>query len=102
NVRFIESAGDQNMKKYFMDLHVHIGRSSNGAPVKITTSRDLTFANIARECKYRKGIDIVGIVDCASPNVIDDISQLIKSAKGGSLNKNIASLIREVINCLKN
>ncbi|GAG70028.1 unnamed protein product [marine sediment metagenome] len=76
------------MKKYFMDLHVHIGRSSNGAPVKITASRDLTFANIARECKYRKGIDIVGIVDCASPNVIDDISQLIKSAKGGSLNNN--------------
>ncbi|MCJ7657095.1 MAG: endonuclease Q family protein, partial [Candidatus Atribacteria bacterium] len=47
------------MKKYFMDLHVHIGRSKSGAPIKITASRDLTFANIARECKYRKGIDIV-------------------------------------------
>ncbi|MEA1939814.1 MAG: endonuclease Q family protein [Candidatus Caldatribacteriota bacterium] len=69
------------MNKYFMDLHVHIGRSSNGAPVKITASRDLTFANIAKECKYRKGIDIVGIVDCASPGVIDDISQLIYSGE---------------------
>jgi len=67
------------MKKYFMDFHVHIGRSISGAPIKITASRDLTFANIARECKYRKGIDIVGIVDCASPDVIDDISQLINS-----------------------
>jgi uncharacterized protein (TIGR00375 family) len=67
------------MKKYFMDFHVHIGRSNSGAPVKITASRDLTFANIARECKDRKGIDIVGIVDCASPEVIDDISQLINS-----------------------
>jgi len=69
------------MKKYFMDFHVHIGRSNSGAPVKITASRDLTFANIARECKYRKGIDIVGIVDCASPEVINDISQLINSGE---------------------
>ncbi len=69
------------MKKYFMDLHVHIGRSNSGTPVKITASRDLTFANIARECKYRKGIDIVGIVDCASPEVIDDISQLVNSGE---------------------
>ncbi|MCK4309185.1 MAG: TIGR00375 family protein [Candidatus Atribacteria bacterium] len=69
------------MKKYFMDLHVHIGRSNSGTPVKITASRDLTFANIARECKYRKGIDLVGIVDCASPEVIDDISQLINSGE---------------------
>ena len=65
------------MNTYFMDFHVHIGRSNSGAPVKITASRDLTFANIAQECKHRKGIDIVGIVDCASPEVIDDISQLI-------------------------
>jgi len=69
------------MNTYFMDFHVHIGRSGSGAPVKITASRDLTFANIARECKYRKGIDIVGIVDCASPEVIDDISQLINNGE---------------------
>ncbi|HER24237.1 MAG TPA: TIGR00375 family protein [Candidatus Atribacteria bacterium] len=73
------------MKQYFMDLHVHIGRSKSGAPVKITASRDLTFANIARECKFRKGIDIVGIVDCASPEVLDDISQLLKSGEMKSL-----------------
>jgi len=64
-----------------MDFHVHIGRSNSGAPVKITASRDLTFANIARECKYRKGIDIVGIVDCASPGVINDISQLMNNGE---------------------
>jgi len=69
------------MNKYFMDFHVHIGRSNSGAPVKITASRDLTFANIAQECKHRKGIDIVGIVDCASPEVIDDISQLINNGE---------------------
>ena len=87
-----------------MDLHVHIGRSNSGAPVKITASRDLTFANIARECKYRKGIDIVGIVDCASPGVIDDVSQLMncgemKPLKDGGLiyqNKVIIILGSEV------
>lgn len=72
---------DGKMKKYYMDLHVHIGRSNDGSPVKITASRDLTFSNIARECKYKKGIDIVGIVDCASPGVIEDISQLMMSGE---------------------
>ena len=69
------------MNTYYMDLHVHIGRSNNGAPVKITASRNLTFENIAKECKYRKGIDIVGVVDCASPGVIEDISQLIMNGE---------------------
>ncbi len=67
--------------QYFMDLHVHIGRDQHDLPVKITASRKLTFANIARECQIRKGIDIVGIVDCASPRVIDDISKLIESGE---------------------
>ena len=64
-----------------MDLHVHIGRSNDGSPVKITASKDLTFSNIARECKYKKGIDIVGIVDCASPGVIEDISRSMLSGE---------------------
>ena len=64
-----------------MDLHVHIGRDERGLPVKITASRKLTFANIAKECKYRKGIDIVGIVDCASPRVIEDIGDLVQKGE---------------------
>jgi len=64
-----------------MDLHVHIGRDEHDLPVKITASRKLTFANIARECHYRKGIDIVGVVDCASPRVIDDIGSLIQNGE---------------------
>lgn len=59
------------------DLHVHIGRSSDGRPVKITAARDLTFEQIATECADRKGIDVVGIVDCASPPVIADIEALV-------------------------
>ena len=63
------------------DLHVHIGRSSSGKPVKITAARDLTFENIAVECADRKGVDIVGIVDCASPPVLDDIRVLVDSGE---------------------
>lgn len=59
------------------DLHVHIGKSSSGRAVKITAAHDLTFENIAIECAERKGIDLVGIVDCASPPVIADIEALL-------------------------
>ena len=59
------------------DLHIHIGRAGQSQPVKITASRDLTFANIAAECADRKGIAIAGVVDCASPAVIADIERLL-------------------------
>jgi len=72
---------ENNRNHYFVDLHVHIGRNQNNLPVKVTASRDLTFANIAKECQIRKGIDIVGIVDCASPRVIEDIEVMIFSGE---------------------
>ncbi len=61
----------------FADLHVHIGRAENGKPIKITAARSLNFANIAKECYERKGINIVGIIDCASPYVIEDIEHFL-------------------------
>ena len=67
------------MEEIFADLHVHIGRSENGKPIKITAARSLNFANIARECADRKGINVVGIIDCASPYVIEDIEKFLKS-----------------------
>lgn len=66
------------MKDYFVDLHVHIGRTTAGKQVKYASAATLTFENIAHECLNRKGIDVVGIVDCASPGVIYDIRQLIE------------------------
>ncbi|MBU0610282.1 MAG: endonuclease Q family protein, partial [Armatimonadetes bacterium] len=59
------------------DLHVHIGSAADKQVVKVTASRDLTFENILVECVNRKGVEIVGIVDCASPAVIRDIEALI-------------------------
>ncbi|MBR3163350.1 MAG: TIGR00375 family protein [Clostridia bacterium] len=67
------------MYEVFADLHVHIGRSENGKPIKITAAKSLNFANIAKECANRKGISIVGIIDCASPYVIEDIENFLKS-----------------------
>lgn len=71
----------ENLRSFFVDLHVHIGSTRKGKAVKITASRQLTFENIAKECAYRKGIDVVGIVDSASPFVIEDIEKLLESGK---------------------
>ncbi len=69
------------MNEIFADLHVHIGRSENGKPIKITGARSLNFANIAKECYERKGIDVVGVIDCASPYVIEDIENFLKTGE---------------------
>ena len=65
------------MYEFYGDFHVHIGRTENNKPIKITAARSLNFANIAKECVERKGINIVGIIDCASPYVIEDIENLL-------------------------
>lgn len=65
------------MRNYFVDLHVHIGRSSEGKEIKRATSKNLTFENIAYDAFYRKGIGVIGVVDAISPYVICDIEKLI-------------------------
>lgn len=69
------------MRTVYADLHIHIGRTTSGRPVKITAARDLTFENIAKECATRKGIEVAGVVDCGSPAVIADIEALISSGE---------------------
>ena len=69
------------MNEIFADLHVHIGKSEQGKPIKITAARSLNFANIAKECYERKGISVVGIIDCASPYVIEDIENFLKTGE---------------------
>ena len=67
--------------EYFVDLHVHIGRTEKGEPVKISGSRDLTFYNIAREASERKGIEVIGIIDCHSPAVLDEIESYLDAGE---------------------
>lgn len=87
------------MNKYFSDLHIHIGASSNKRPVKITASNNLSFEKILKESTKRKGLDLIGIIDCASPRVQKDIEDMIergeiKEKKGGGFNyKNQITII---------
>ena len=67
------------MYNVYADLHIHIGRAQNNKPIKITAARSLNFENIAKECVERKGINIAGIIDCASPYVIEDIEDFLKN-----------------------
>ena len=67
------------MYEVYADMHIHIGRSENNKPIKITAAKSLNFANIAKECYERKGINLVGIIDCASPYVIEDIEKFLKA-----------------------
>jgi len=69
------------MYEIFADLHVHIGRSKNNKQIKITAAKSLNFFNIAKECVERKGINVVGIIDCASPYVIEDIEEFISTGE---------------------
>jgi len=78
------------MKEYYVDLHVHVGRSSEGIEVKKATAASLTFEKIAFESNYRKGINVIGVVDCASPYIIEDIEEMldkeeIKEKEGGGM-----------------
>ena len=69
------------MYEVFADMHIHIGRSENNKPIKITAARSLNFANIAKECVDRKGVNIAGIIDCASPYVIEDIENFLRTGE---------------------
>lgn len=73
------------MYEIFADLHVHIGRRESGKPIKITAAKSLNFANIAKECAKRKGINVVGIIDCASTYVIQDIENFLKTGEAYEL-----------------
>lgn len=69
------------LSSVYCDLHVHIGRTSEGQAVKISGSRDLTFAGIAKEAAERKGIGLIGIIDSHSPGVLRDIVAALDSGE---------------------
>ncbi len=65
------------MHDYYTDLHIHIGRTMTGKPVKITGAKSLTFTNIIEHARNEKGLNIIGIIDCHSPEVILEMEQLM-------------------------
>ncbi|MGP4042278.1 endonuclease Q family protein [Gracilibacillus sp. D59] len=73
------------LKEFFTDLHIHIGRNSLGKPVKITASKNLTLMNIMQEASERKGLDIVGIIDCHAPTVLNEIELAVSKGVASEL-----------------
>jgi len=78
------------MKSFFVDLHIHIGRTFHGQAVKITASRNLTLSNIIEEASEKKGLDMIGIIDFHSPGVLEEVEQLmeqgvVQALEGGGL-----------------
>ncbi|MCM3738802.1 endonuclease Q family protein [Oceanobacillus luteolus] len=65
------------LKKYFADMHIHIGRDHNGKAVKITGAKSLTLTNILIEASQNKGMDMVGVIDCHVPAVQAEIRGLL-------------------------
>lgn len=68
------------MRKIYADLHIHVG-SAGSKPVKITASRKLTLENIIFVDAVRKGLDMVGVVDCASPLVSEELEAMLNDGR---------------------
>jgi uncharacterized protein (TIGR00375 family) len=72
---------ENNLRPFFADMHIHIGASRTGKPIKITGSRTLTLSNILYEAKYKKGMDIIGIIDCHAPEVLEELNEMKNAGK---------------------
>lgn len=68
------------MRKIYADLHIHVG-AAGSKPVKITASRKLTLENIIFVDAIRKGLDMVGVVDCASPLVSRELEDMLNDGR---------------------
>ena len=70
--------GEDGLRRYYADLHVHIGRNGRGKPVKITASPDLLLHRVVEYAWQRKGLDLVGVIDCACTGVLQDLRELVE------------------------
>src|SRR5690625_7565295 len=69
------------LKDYYADLHIHIGSDEEKRPVKITGSKSLTLSRILQESSRRKGLDLIGVVDCHVPAVQKEIATLLEKGQ---------------------
>lgn len=70
--------GQDGLRRYYADLHVHIGRNGRGQPVKITASPELVLHKVVEYAWQRKGLDLVGVIDCACTGVLQDLRALVE------------------------
>ena len=69
------------MREYFVDLHIHIGRTKSGRAVKITGAKSLTFSNIISHARDHKGLNMIGIIDSHSPEVLGEMEELLMTGE---------------------
>lgn len=87
------------MNKYYIDLHIHIGRTKTGQAVKITGARSLTFTNIIKHARESKGLDMIGMIDCHSPLVLKEMFELLDKGemeeheRGGLIYKGLTIIL---------
>lgn len=74
------------MNRYYVDMHIHIGRTFTGKPVKITGAKSLTFSNIIEMARNQKGLHMIGIIDCHSPEVLLEMEKLCNN---GSIQEHV-------------
>jgi uncharacterized protein (TIGR00375 family) len=67
----------EHLHPYFCDMHIHIGGTAGGRPVKITASRQMTLTRILEEASERKGMEMIGIIDAHAPEVQAELCELI-------------------------
>lgn len=59
-------------------MHIHIGGTRSGKPVKIAASRQMTLTRILEEASERKGMEMIGIIDAHSPEVQEELVDLLE------------------------
>lgn len=95
----LEPAGPDGLRSYYADLHIHIGRNGRGKPVKITASPELTLPRVVEYAWKRKGLDLIGVIDCACTGVLQDLrklidqGQLLELPEGGLRHRDQVTLI---------
>ena len=73
---------DSGLQAVYLDLHIHLGWAGEpGGGVKISAARDLTLANILLECRERKGIGMVGVIDAATAGALEDLERLLADGR---------------------
>jgi uncharacterized protein (TIGR00375 family) len=75
------------MQEYFADLHIHLGSTLSGKPVKITASRKMTIEAVIEEARTRKGLDMIGVIDCHVPEVLVQLGNLVKAGVANEQDK---------------
>ncbi len=73
------------LSEFYADLHVHLGWTQDGRPVKVTAARHQVLPLVLEEASSRKGLDILGIVDAACPPVLAELEALVREGRAREL-----------------